>query len=246
MLGDSCPVEMAGRGLDGDGPDEMHQAATADLLGSSASHMVEHPPKRGRGRPKGLKGNAADPPDSGSKDGKDGKDGKAGKNAGKKMEKKCLACPRPVADPRHSSWCDLDKRALDRVRFMCKQKSPELKTWLAGILRNPSQTIELLNNYWAACGGRNKFEKCGSSPANPKWTVMEFKEEVCSENGVEARRRGLFMWEKQYVEWCQTAEGGKYSEEEGQQKWGELLRRKASGDPDLEFDYEGPRQDWIS
>ena len=227
-------------GFDGDGEEDVHQALTADLLGSAASQLNDLPPKRGRGRPKAKGGTGpAKPTPSGDPSGQNaGQDGKKKTN-----EKKCLACPRPVSDPRRSCWCDLDKRALDRLRFMCKQKSPELKEWFAGVMKNPAQTVEMLNNYWTSCGGRAKFEKAGASPLNPKWSIVEFKESLRSESGVHHLRRGMMMWEKQFVEWCQTAEGGKYSEEEAQGKWSELLKRKQNGDPDVEFDFEGPRQE---
>eukprot|EP00971_Amphidinium_carterae_P333650 6468475-Amphidinium_carterae.1 len=51
------------------------------------------------------------------------------------------------------------------------------------------------------------------------------------------------MWKKQYVEFRESAKGGKYSEEEALRSWDEMYQRYCNKDPELEYDMEGPRAD---
>ena len=185
---------------------------------------LPEPPKK-RGRPKAA-----------AKDAKDGKEGDKGK---KKKVRPCLACKRPTVDG--GLWCLEDKRALDRIAFQAKQQGADTKRWFAELRKSEDKTVEMLSSYWQRLGGRAKYN--AGLPSGLKWSFKEFSEKIRAQQGVEKTNRGKMMWEKEFVLFKQSVEGGRYGEEEAQLQWQQLVDRKAQGDPDLEWDLDGPRPD---
>ena len=106
-----------------------------------------------------------------------------------------------------------DNRALDRLSYMAKCEGPESVKWLSSVRRDEVQIGKLLDNYWAAMGGKAKW-KGGQKPVGNKWSVKEYKETVLAETRVSKESQGKMMWEREFVDFLQSVPGGKYSETE--------------------------------
>eukprot|EP00971_Amphidinium_carterae_P112640 2230620-Amphidinium_carterae.2 len=204
-----------------------HGAGTKTMLGSgtasSGGELPETILKRGRGRPAKKKG----------EDGDTAKDTK--KPAGKKRT--CGACKKP-AEP-NCSWCVDDKRAMDRIRFSCRQQGFDAQKWLKD-LQSPGEkaVAEALQQYWSQVGGRSKYV-----PGVSKFNLTQMRESLQAESALNVTTRGTMMWRKQIIEWKVTTPGGRFSEEESTAKWEELVTRHMAGDKELETDMDGHRAD---
>eukprot|EP00971_Amphidinium_carterae_P121608 2408139-Amphidinium_carterae.1 len=63
------------------------------------------------------------------------------------MEAKCAACKKPREF--NSSFCLDDKRALDRIRFQCKQAGQaEQKWWRDEQNKGIQAVVVVLQTYW--------------------------------------------------------------------------------------------------
>eukprot|EP00971_Amphidinium_carterae_P055614 1096333-Amphidinium_carterae.1 len=94
-----------------------------------------------------------------------------------------------------------DKRAL---AFQAKQAGAESKKWYAelSLRKSESQTVSLLNNYWASAGGRAKWN--GGTRVGIKFNLAQFRETVKAAQGVSRTNRGKMMWHKEFIHYAQS------------------------------------------
>jgi hypothetical protein len=124
-----------------------------------------------------------------------------------------------------SICCDA-KKAVDSIYKQCeRQKALE---WFAEA-KNDDRRLFAMIKYYEALEpqGRQK---------NIKFGVARYKETSKTEQAVETIDRGRLMWERQAVEFWQSTDGGKLSEEDSQLKWDDLaatcIKRKIPWDMD--------------
>ena len=174
-------------------------AATAELLGD------ESPPK-----PKPSKAGLDDSLSS------KGQQGKA-KRGRKKGQIQCRGC-RKLFDAdalsTSSDFCLSCKRSLDRLSRVASREGDKAVQFLARTRADPKLVPELLKRYHEVAG----VPVLGKKSQKP-FSVMKYIEAVESVSGCERRNRHKMMWQKEYVDWAQTVEGGKKSEEAACADW---------------------------
>lgn len=185
-------------------------AAPGDPFGTPA--RLATVPKAKRGRPKGK---AEQSPNSKKPMGGKQKRVKIGMAT-------CRGCRKPYDSTlmtTDSAFCPDDKRAMDRLYTMAcnAPDAADAKAKLREIRCNDDSCFRMLEKYWEACGGRQKWR--GKTPKGVKWNFVEYTESIQASSSVRRRQPGKMMWEEEYYQHAATAEGGSLSAAEMRVNW---------------------------
>ena len=157
----------------------------------------------------------------------------------------CRGCNKKFDSDAVSTSTDFDndcKRSLDRLRHIAENEGPDAYAAFKTAFADTPKLQKMLKAYWAKVGGVPKKGVRSKSGA-PKFSVTQYTESMKASSGIEWRGRGRMMWEKHWLEYAQTVEGGKHTEEQAQTKWNEWKRQKDADPRSIIWDLAGPRKE---
>ena len=225
---DRCEAFDGGRGSGGDGRDGGGDGEKKKL-----------------GRPKGSPNKRVGSPSSEPSVSTSATGSRAKKAKTSKGMCICRGCNKKFDSDAVSTSTDFDndcKRSLDRLRHIAENEGPDAYAAFKTAFADTPKLQKMLKAYWAKVGGVPKKGVRSKSGA-PKFSVTQYTESMKASSGIEWRGRGRMMWEKHWLEYAQTVEGGKHTEEQAQTKWNEWKRQKDADPRSIIWDLAGPRKE---
>ncbi|CAE7040338.1 unnamed protein product [Symbiodinium sp. CCMP2592] len=150
---------------------------------------------------------------------------KAGNSKGTRV---CAACgqKKPESEFALNQRVDMScKRFLDNIYKQAKAQGPQALEWFAETKADPAKCKKMIESYgaayktWCSTGKQGKV----------KWSLVQYKETLEAETGVQLSENQQLMWERQAVLFSQSIAGGAYTEEEAQAKWDSLSAKVKEG-----------------
>ena len=157
--------------------------------------------------------------------------GAAGRKVGQQYCKGCDKWLPSIDFSVNSAMCNADKRILDCIYRMAVRQNK--RDWWSEHRNDEKKCRALLSDYKKAT---KEFE---AGTAKKRWALMTYVESFSASSSTDITDHGEMMHEKVYLEFAQTARGGKLSEEQAKQQWDKWV-----ADPDatgLLYDHNGPK-----
>ena len=163
--------------------------------------------------------------------------------------KKCKGCRKKLAPGEAApNWpgCWACKRSLDNICKLAKKQGPKAVEWVSEVRADPDDTrlYNMIQSYIEKCPESDEAGGSTMGRRRGKWCLIKYIERVKAASGLVRDCEGEMMWEKLWMEFSQTARGGKLTEEAAQSQWNSWVTAvndktaKASG---VMFDYDGPQ-----
>jgi hypothetical protein len=214
--------------------------------GGDSDDGGERANKRGRPRGSGNK-RAASPPVEGtaSMSGGGSSAGQGAKKAKVKGVCLCRGCNKKFDYEASSTATDFDndcKRTLDRLRVIAENEGADAVSCFKTAFADTPKLQKMLKAYWAKLGGVPK-KGVRTKAGAPKFSVTQYMESMKASSGIEWRGRGRMMWEKAWLEYAQSVEGGKHTEDQAQTTWNEWKRQKDADSRSVIWDLGGPNKE---
>ena len=157
--------------------------------------------------------------------------GAAGRKVGQQYCKGCDKWLPSIDFSVNNAMCNADKRILDCIYRMAVRQNK--RDWWSEHRNDEKKCRALLSDYKKAT---KEFE---AGTAKKRWALMTYVESFSASSSTDITDHGEMMHEKVYLEFAQTARGGKLSEEQAKQQWDKWVADlDATG---LLYDHNGPK-----
>ncbi len=172
------------------------------------------PRGKGKGRKAGGSAGAGDPDGSCALESGGGAPGKTAAEEKRTVKRKCPGCAKLFPDdefnfPAKQIFCFPCKRALDCI---AKQARKEDKmSWLSDVRNDPTKVKAMLDSY------RARFPLGMPSKKSSAFKLLEYMESLRTFTSGEVKRSSKMMWKGEFMEFAQSVEGGKVSEDDAEQ-----------------------------
>ena len=131
-------------------------------------------------------------------------------------------CMFPRNESTYNTTCTECKRTLDCLRRQAKAQNEE--GWWKMMLKQDDELQVLVFKY------RSDNPSRGERVSRGHFSILTYKESRRSGKRLMFRKQGQMMIFERWVEYAQTAEGGKYSVAEANQEWEQMRKTGAKSD----------------
>ena len=118
--------------------------------------------------------------------------------------------------------------------------------WVSEVRADPDDTrlYNMIQSYNEKCPESGEGGGSTMGRRRGKWCLIKYIERVKAASGLVRDCEGEMMWEKLWMEFSQTARGGKLTEEAAQSQWNSwvaAVNNKTAKASNVMFDYDGPQ-----